>query len=198
MTANKDYTLQIQFRKQELKDDEGYVINFKDGEDDTVGIIETQVRAGSKARGEVYLRGEWNGHSMEIDSEYNITYFKKPTFVNEHLLNEYDWVIGIGLVEGISWEHWWERRTKWRCEVMIPKDDFKDITSKNLRDLEMRFEYDECDHEHPIDFACVRPLVLYEYEGKEYVYYWDDIIVDIHYPPEGWEEETPDTGKYEK
>ena len=139
------------------------------------------VTAGSRAKGEVRLPKEKHA-ILKADSKYKITYFQKPEFENELLLGD-NWMIEIGLMEGVSWNHGEERRTKWHCAVAIPKRDFDKVENKDLRDLELSPRNDKpCNHDHEIDCICVRPIMSYEHNGKTYNYMWDGDAFDVHYP----------------
>lgn len=181
LEPNKDYTIHFSFKKPEPVDSEGFTIPIS-GSDALLPTVDMEVTAGVRSKGEVRLPWENVGY-LKADSDCNITYFQKPTFQNEELLtgSNYDWIIEIGLMEGISWNHGDERRTKWHCAVKIHPND-TNVTSKNLRDLEMSPGYNPCEHDHDIDCICVRPIMYYEYDGKEYKYMWDGNAYDVHYP----------------
>ena len=176
LEADKEYTIRFSFKKPEPVDSAGFTLPTPG--DDTLTEVTKKATAGPRAKGEVRLPWEKIGY-LKADSECNIVDFQKPTFENEQRLGN-AWMIEIGLMEGISWNHP-ERRTKWHCAVVIPKDF--DANSKNLRNLkEMSPGYEPCDHEHDIDCICVRPIMLYEYGGKTYKYQWDGNAFDVHYP----------------
>lgn len=178
LEADKEYTIHFSFKDIEIPDSEGFVRYTT--KNDTISEVKMNVTAGPRAKGEVRL--PWgNRASLRTDSKCNITYFQKPTFENEELLGD-DWMVEIGLMEGVSWNHGDERRTKWHCAVAIPKRDFDTVVNKNLRDLEMSPGDDPCEHDHNIDCICVRPIMSYEHNGKTYNYMWDGDAYDVHYP----------------
>ena len=176
LEADKEYTIRFSFKKPEPVDSAGFTLPTPG--DDTLTEVTKKATAGPRAKGEVRLLWENVGY-LKADSECNIVYFQKPEFENEQRLGN-AWMIEIGLMEGISWNHP-ERRTKWHCAVVIPKDF--DANSKNLRNLkEMSPGYEPCDHKHDIDCICVRPIMLYKYGDKTYKYQWDGDAFDVHYP----------------
>ena len=178
---NKDYTIYFSFKMPEPVDSEGFVIPTHGS--DTINEVTKTVTAGSRAKGEVRLLSPGG---LKADSECNITYFAKPQFQNEHLLGN-DWQIELGMVEGISWEHGDERRTKWHCAVRVPNNYTLD--HRNLRDLPSEYEFYEDHSVHKIDFLCVRPVMSYEYASKEYNYMWDGFTSDVNYPMNAYFEE---------
>lgn len=175
--ADKEYTVHFSFKRNETEDSEGFV-DYATA-DNTIKTSTQKVTAGPRAKGEVSLTKTGR---IEVSPNYNIDYFEKPTFQNEELLGN-NWQIEIGLVEGVSWEHGAERRTNWHCQVAIPTRDFETCIGKNLTSLEMSPRSDaNCDHNHEIDFICLRPIMSYEYDKKTYNYMWDGFTRDIHYP----------------
>ena len=178
---NKDYTIHFSFKKPEPVDSEGFVIPTHGN--DTINEVTKTVTAGSRAKGEVRLL---NPGGLKADSECNITYFAKPQFQNEHLLGN-DWQIELGMVEGISWEHGDERRTKWHCAVRVPNN--YTLEHCNLRGLPSEHEFYEDHSVHKIDFLCVRPVMSYEYDKKTYNYMWDGFTSDVNYPMNTYFEE---------
>ncbi|MDE5581530.1 MAG: hypothetical protein K2I95_08935 [Treponemataceae bacterium] len=176
---NKEYTIHFSFKKLEPVDSEGFTLPTPGN--DTLSEVKMNVTAGARSKGEVRLPWENVGY-LKADPDCNIIHFKKPEFENEHLLGN-DWMIEIGLMEGVSWNHGEERRTKWHCAVKILPNDIN-VTSKNLRDLPLAPGYDGCPthNEHDIDCICVRPIMYYKYDGKTYKYHWDGYASDVHYP----------------
>lgn len=173
--AGKEYTVHFSFKRNETKDSEGFV-NYATA-DNTIKTSTETVTAGPHAKGEVRLQNKpW----IVLSSDYYIIYFEKPEFENEELLGD-DWQTEIGLMEGISWDHDEERRTKWHCQVAIPNN----YESCNLRDLKPLYGCDDHDN-HEIDCVCVRPIMSYEYNGKQYNYMWDGYTADVYYPPKSW------------
>ncbi|MDE5776126.1 MAG: hypothetical protein K2H67_04525 [Treponemataceae bacterium] len=178
---SKEYTIHFSFKKPEPVDSEGFTLPTPGN--DTLSEVKMNVTAGARSKGEVRME---NVGYLKADSDCKITYFQKPTFENEHLLGN-DWMIEIGLMEGVSWNHGEERRTKWHCAVAIPKRDFDKVENKNLRDLPLAPRYDGCPthNDHDIDCICVRPIMYYEYDNKTYRYHWDGYASDVHYPLNG-------------
>ena len=165
LDAEKEYTIRVVFLREEDQDDDGFVIDYING-DGVVGWFETKVKAGAQSKGEVRIKdfGE-----VEVKSNGDFKFTKRLAFENENLLPE-DWMINIGLVEGISWEHE-GRKTKWSGVVDIPQ---KELTQTlNL--------YTSCSWKNEnlkIQFICYRPILYYQYDGKEYRYQWNGATVD--------------------
>lgn len=165
LDSGKEYTIRIVFLRDEDKDDDGFVIDYING-DGVVGWLETKVTAGAKSKGEVRVT---DSGEVEVKPNGDFKFTKRPTFKNENLLPE-DWMINIGLVEGVSWMHE-GRKTKWSGVVDIPQ---KELTqTRNL--------YTSCSWKSEnlkIQFICHRPILYYKYDGKEYRYQWDGPAVD--------------------
>ncbi|MDE7290438.1 MAG: hypothetical protein K2N58_00165 [Treponemataceae bacterium] len=115
--AKKEYAIRFVFYKEEDKNKDGFVIDYIDG-NGMVGWFQTNVTAGANSKGEVRFTSKGK---IEVDKKDNFKFTQKPTFQNEHLLteNDNDWKVEIGLVEGISWDHGAERKTKWYGQVEI-------------------------------------------------------------------------------
>ncbi|MDE7291970.1 MAG: hypothetical protein K2N58_07985, partial [Treponemataceae bacterium] len=165
LDSGKEYTVRVVFYREEDQDDEGFALNYING-DGVVGWFETKVSAGAKSKGEVCVT---DSGEIEVKPNGDFRYTKRPTFKNENLLPE-DWMINIGIVEGVSWMHE-GRKTKWSGEVNIPQ---KELTqTRNL--------YTDCSWKSEnvkIQFICHRPILYYKYDGKEYRYQWDGPAVD--------------------
>lgn len=168
--AGKEYTIRFVFFRDEDVDDEGFVVNYIN-DDGTTGWFETKVTAGSNSTGEVRFTSKGK---INVEKNGDFRFTEKPTFYNEDLL-ENKWDVAIGLVEGISWDHGAERKTKWHGEVQIQ--------CTNLTDICNFFEM--CPWIPIIDFVCIRPIMYYEYNGKKYRYQWDGFVKDVFYPPKG-------------
>ena len=177
LEVDKEYTIRFSFKKPEPVDSAGFTLPTPG--DDTLTEVTKKATAGPRAKGEVHLPWENVGY-LKADSECNIVYFQKPEFKNEQRLGN-NWMIEIGLMEGVSWTHGDEHRTKWHCAVKILPND-SNVTSKNLRELDMSPGYASCNHNHDIDCICVRPIMLYKYGDKTYKYQWDGDAFDVHYP----------------
>ena len=165
--AGKEYTIRFVFLRKEEQNEEGFVIDYK-GDDGSIGWFETNVTAGSQSKGEVRFTSKGK---IDVNKNGDFRFTEKPTFQNEYLLDR-KWEVEIGLVEGVSWAHGAERRTKWREAVVIPLA--KLTNTCNLFDLST--------WPHGIDFVCVRPIMYYEHDGKTYKYQWDSFVQDIFYP----------------
>lgn len=184
--ADKEYTVHFRFTKPEPQDAEGFVIYYADN---TLLNLERKVTAGPRAKGEVLPKNEsWIG----VDNNYNLRYFEKFNFDNEELLDD-KCEVEIGLMEGISWDHGAERRTKWHCEVRIPNEAIPSESqgSINLRELcrEQNNANEKHENEHEIDCIAVRPVLFYEHDGKDYKYQWNGYCRDIFYPSKSQFEE---------
>lgn len=165
LDSGKEYTIRVVFLRDEDKDDDGFVIDYING-DGVVGWFETKVKAGAKSKGEVCVA---DSGEIELKPNGDFKFTKRPTFKNENLLPE-DWMINIGLVEGVSWMHE-GRKTKWSGSV--------DISQKEL--TQTRNLYIACSWKSEnvkIQFVCHRPILYYEYDGKKYRYQWDGPAVD--------------------
>lgn len=134
-----------------------------------LGWFETKVTAGANSKGEVRFTSKGE---IFVDKKGNFKFTKKPTFQNEHLLGN-NWMVEIGLVEGISWAHGDERKTDWHGSVQIPQADL-------LKQINF---FEELPWLPGIDFICVRPIMYYEHDGKSYRYQWEGFVKDIFYPP---------------
>lgn len=167
--AGKTYTIRFVFLREE---------DYKDGfslghvGDGTIGWFQTDVTAGAGSKGEVRFTSKG---TISVDKKYNFRFTQKPTFQNENLLTAggNDWKEQIGLVEGISWEHGAERRTKWHGVAEIPSTKLTETC--NL--------FEMCPWVPGIDFICIRPVMSYKHNNKTYNYQWDGFVQDIYYPP---------------
>lgn len=182
--ADTEYTVHFRFTKPEPQDAEGFVIYYADN---TLLNLERKVTAGPRAKGEVLPKNEWG---IGVDNNYNLFHFEKFNFENEEFLDD-KCKVEIGLMEGISWDHGAERRTKWHCAVLIPNKTLESQNSINLRELcrEPNNANENHENEHEIDCIAVRPVLFYEYGGKDYKYQWNGYCCDIFYPPKSQFEE---------
>lgn len=186
--AGKDYTIRFSFKKIEPKDSEGFTLPTPGS--DTIKDIMLKATAGPWAEGEMRQKDYWDYyHNIYVSENYDLYYDKdRGFFKNENHQFTKNGQIEIGLMEGISWEHGDERRTKWHCAVRIPNEEFSDNNPINLREIKP----EDCkDHEtHEIDCICVRPILFYKFDEKTtYKYQWDGYTYDIFYPPKSWFEE---------
>lgn len=170
LDPNKEYTIRIVFMRQEDKDDNGFVIGHV-GSDGTIGWFQTKVTAGAKSKGEVLVKDHGE---IKVENNGDFKFTKRPSFENENLLtgSDYDWMMDVALVEGVSWMHE-GRKTKWGVEIEIPQ---KSITeTHNLYTIEYYWKNDDFSK---IDFVCHRPVLHYKYDGKEYKYLWYSDVMD--------------------
>lgn len=170
--AGKVYTIRIVFLRKEDEDKDGFSLGHV-GDDGTIGWFQTNAKAGLKSKGEVRLTSKGE---IFVDKKGNFKFTKRPTFQNEHLLGN-DWAVNMGLVEGVSWEHGAERKTKWNS-AEIPQAAI--TTLYNLYDAEYTIGWG---NPIVIDFICVRPVKHYKHnDGKTYNYQWESFTKDIFYP----------------
>lgn len=139
------------------------------------GWFETNATAGAKSKGEVRLKHKG---TIEVKDTGDFRFTKMPEFDGASVFTNYDWQENIGLVEGISWEHGAERKTKWRAQFSIPKADltkwcnlYTDAGTKGWKDDEFI----------KIDFLCIRPCLEYNYNGKTYKYQWETFCYETPY-----------------
>lgn len=139
------------------------------------GWFETNATAGAKSKGEVRLKHKG---TIEVKDTGDFRFTKMPEFDGASVFTNYDWQENIGLVEGISWEHGAERKTKWRAQFPIPKADltkwcnlYTDAGTKGWKDDEFI----------KIDFLCIRPCLEYNYNGKTYRYQWETFCYETPY-----------------
>lgn len=158
--------------RDEDKNAEGFVISYLGNDNGIIGWFQTDVTAGAGSKGEVRFTSKG---TISVDKKYNFRFTQKPTFQNEIRLTEdgSDWIEEIGLVEGVSWDHGAERRTKWHGVAEIPYTKLTETC--NL--------FEMCPWVPGIDFVCVRPVKYYEHNGKKYRYQWNGFVQDIYYPP---------------
>lgn len=170
--AGKTYTIRFVFLRDEDKNAEGFVISYLGNDNGIIGWFQTDVTAGAGSKGEVRFTSKG---TISVDKKYNFRFTQKPTFQNENLLTAggNDWREQIGLVEGISWEHGAERRTKWHGSAEIPSTKLTETC--NL--------FEMCPWVPGIDFICIRPVMSYKHNNKTYNYQWDNLLQDIYYPP---------------
>lgn len=139
------------------------------------GWFETNATAGAKSKGEVRLKHKG---TIEVKDTGDFRFTKIPEFDGASVFTNYDWQENIALVEGISWEHGAERKTKWRAQFPIPKAEltkwcnlYTDAGTKGWKDGEFI----------KIDFLCIRPCLEYNYNGKTYNYQWESFCYEIPY-----------------
>lgn len=139
------------------------------------GWFETNATAGAKSKGEVRLKHKG---TIEVKDTGDFRFTKIPEFDGASVFTNYDWQENIALVEGISWEHGAERKTKWRAQFPIPKAEltkwcnlYTDAGTKGWKDGEFI----------KIDFLCIRPCLEYNYNGKTYNYQWESFCYETPY-----------------
>jgi len=182
--AEKKYTIRFVFLREEDKDEDDFVIDYIDG-DGVIAWFETNVTAGANSKGEARIK-DFGKVDAKKNGDFKFT--RKLEFENEKVLtgSDYDWTVDIGLVDGISWNHGTERKTKWYESVEIERENITDTC--NLFDMRT--------WSHGIDFICVRPIMRYKYGDKTYGYQWDSFVQDIYYPPKADSFETIDISNH--
>ncbi|MDE7290699.1 MAG: hypothetical protein K2N58_01490, partial [Treponemataceae bacterium] len=166
LTPNKEYTIQVVFFGAEVEID-GWNYGRPDG-DGLIGWFDVKATAGANSKGEVRLN-DFGKITVEKNGDFKFT--KKPAFENESLIQ--DWILGIGLSEGVSWLHD-DRRSKWLTEIDIPN---KEILNKKYNFYTYPRPYGDVTK---VDFIVYRPKLFYEYGGKEYKYQWDGYTLDTN------------------
>ena len=166
LTPNKEYTIQVVFFGAEVEID-GWNYGRPDG-DGLIGWFDVKATAGASSKGEVLLN-DFGKITVEKNGDFKFT--KKPAFENESLIQ--DWILGIGLSEGVSWLHD-DRRSKWLTEIDIPN---KEILNKKYNFYTYPRPYGDVTK---VDFIVYRPKLFYEYGGKEYKYQWDGYTLDTN------------------
>ena len=159
LAPNKEYTIRVVFLKAEVEKD-GWNYGHPDG-DGIIGWFDVKATAGASSKGEVRLN-DFGKIAVEKNGDFKFT--KKPAFENENLIQ--DWILGIGLSEGVSWLHD-DRRSKWLSEIDIPN---KEILNKKYNFYTYPRTYGDVTK---VDFIVYRPKLFYKYSEKEYKYQWD-------------------------
>ncbi len=164
VTPGKEYTLRFAFYSKEIERD-GW--NYGGGE--CVGWFDATVKAGSRSKGEVRLLSK-GAVSVKSNGEFKFT--ERPSFQNENVMNG-DWNMIVALVEGVSWEHGDDRKTKWRGELNIPSAELTKTINLYLYNENGSWRNGG---EWEIDFLCIRPRMEYTYDSKKYTYQWDNLL----------------------
>ena len=164
LAPNKEYTIRVVFLKAEVEKD-GWNYGHPDG-DGIIGWFDVKATAGASSKGEVRLN-DFGKIAVEKNGDFKFT--KKPAFENENLIQ--DWILGIGLSEGVSWLHD-DRRSKWLSEIDIPN---KEILNKKYNFYTYPRTYGDVTK---VDFIVYRPKLFYKYSEKEYKYQWDGYTLD--------------------
>lgn len=165
LTPNKDYTIRVKFLKKEVEKD-GW--NFGRPDDGIIGYFDVTAKAGADSQGEVYLTSKGQ---IDVKKNGDFIFTKKPAFENESLIQ--DWILGIGLSEGVSWLHD-DRRSKWLTEIDIPN---KEILNKKYNFYTYPRSNDDVTK---VDFIVYRPKLSYKYGEKEYNYQWAGYTLDTN------------------
>ncbi len=168
LDASKEYTVRIEFLKEEDMDEDGFVLNTPD---QTIGYIEAKITTGAKSKGEVRL--EYCG-KVEVEENGDFKFIERPVFKNESRLtgSDYDWTEAVCPVEGVSWMHE-GRKTKWGGEILIPQKFLAQTHNLYISN------YNGWKNDlKSIDFLCCRPKMKYTYNGKEFTYQWDSFCYD--------------------
>ena len=166
LAPNKEYTIRVVFLKAEVEKD-GWNYGHPDG-DGIIGWFDVKATAGASSKGEVRLN-DFGKIAVENNGDFKFT--KKPAFENENLIQ--DWILGIGLSEGVSWLHD-DRRSKWLTEIDIPN---KEILNKKYNFYTYPRTYGDVTK---VDFIVYRPKLFYKYSEKEYKYQWDGYTLDTN------------------
>lgn len=166
LVPNKEYTIQVVFFEAEVEKD-GWNYGRPDG-DGLLGWFDVKATAGASSKGEVRLN-DFGKITVEKNGDFKFT--KKPVFENESLMQ--DWILGIGLSEGVSWLHD-DRRSKWLTEIDIPN---KEILNKKYNFYTYPRPYGDVTK---VDFIVYRPKLFYKYGEKEYKYQWDGKTLDTN------------------
>lgn len=169
LEPNKEYTVRVIFQKEEKIDSQGYTVNTPDYE---IGYFDITAKAGAQSKGEVFLE-DFGKVQVEKNGDFKFT--KKTAFHNENLLKD-EWVMEIGLNEGVSWMHP-DRRSKWLTQIQIP--------CKKLGETYNFYTYPRYWGDvTKVDFIAYRPIMYYEYGEKQYRYQWDGYALDTNCKPE--------------
>lgn len=166
LVPNKEYTIQVVFFEAEVEKD-GWNYGRPDG-DGLLGWFDVKATAGASSKGEVRLN-DFGKITVEKNGDFKFT--KKPVFENESLIQ--DWILGIGLSEGVSWLHD-DRRSKWLTEIDIPN---KEILNKKYNFYTCPRPYGDVTK---VDFIVYRLKLFYKYGEKEYKYQWDGKTLDTN------------------
>lgn len=170
VTSSKEYKIRITFLKEEDTNSDGFVINTPD---QTIGWFDATVKAGSRSKGEVRLLSK-GAVSVKSNGEFKFT--ERPSFQNENVMNG-DWNMNVALVEGVSWEHGDDRKTKWRAELNIPSAELTKTINLYLYNYNENGSWRD-GGEWEIDFLCIRPRMRYTYDDKEFTYQWESFCHD--------------------
>ena len=169
LEPNKEYTVRVQFRKANNTDSSGYEIPTANV---IIGYFDITAKAGAQSKGEVFLE-DFGKVQVEKNGDFKFT--KKTAFHNESLLKD-EWVMEIGLCEGVSWMYA-DMRYKWCTSIEIP--------CKKLGETYNFYTYPRYWGDvTKVDFIAYRPIMYYEYGEKQYRYQWDGYALDTNCKPE--------------
>ena len=169
LEPNKEYTVRVQFRKANNTDSSGYEIPTANV---IIGYFDITAKAGAQSKGEVFLE-DFGKVQVEKNGDFKFT--KKTAFHNESLLKD-EWVMEIGLCEGVSWMYA-DMRYKWCTSIEIP--------CKKLGETYNFYTYPRYWGDvTKVDFIAYRPIMYYKYGEKQYRYQWDGYALDTNCKPE--------------
>lgn len=158
LEPGKEYTVRVQFRKTNNTDSSGYEILTPDA---IIGYFEITAKAGAQSKGEVFLE---DLGKIQVEKNGDFKFTKMPVFHNESLLKD-EWVMEIGLCEGVSWMHT-DTRYKWCTTIQIPNKEILNTTYNFY--TYPRYWGDVT----KVDFISYRPSMNYKYGDETYYYQW--------------------------
>lgn len=164
LTPNKEYKIRVVFLKAEVEEG-GWNFGHLGG-NGIIGWFDVTAKAGAGSKGEVRLN-DYGKITVEKNGDFKFT--KKPTFENESKIS--NWVLGIGLNEGVSWLHE-DRRSKWLTEIDIPNNE---VLNKKYNFYTYPRSWGDVTK---VDFIVYRPKLFYKYGEKEYKYQWAGYTLD--------------------
>ena len=168
LEPGKEYTLRLKFLREEDYDKDGWNLGYVSG-DGSIGWFETKVKAGANSKGEMYIEdfGE-----IKVEKNGDFTFTKGLKLKNGDRLPK-NWILGIGLCEGVSWMYP-NRKNKWMAELYIPNDE---VLNKKYNFYTYHRNWGDVTK---VDFILYRPRLDYEYNGEVYNYLWDGETVDTN------------------
>ena len=158
LEPGKEYTVRVQFRKTNNTDSSGYEILTPDA---IIGYFDITAKAGAQSKGEVFLE---DLGKIQVEKNGDFKFTKMPVFHNESLLKD-EWVMEIGLCEGVSWMHN-DTRYKWCTTIQIPNKEILNTTYNFYTYPRYWGEVTK------VDFISYRPSMNYKYGDETYYYQW--------------------------
>ena len=158
LEPGKEYTVRVQFRKENNTDSSGYEIFTPDV---IIGYFDITAKAGAQSKGEVFLE---DLGKIQVEKNGDFKFTKMPVFHNESLLKD-EWVMEIGLCEGVSWMHN-DTRYKWCTTIQIPNKEILNTTYNFYTYPRYWGEVTK------VDFISYRPSMNYKYGDETYYYQW--------------------------